>query len=140
VVLADTSAWAWSSKPVYAELRLAFEERLESGEIATCDMVVVELLRSVQSGDEFDVRRDDLGALRRCPIGERQWRRALDVMQELVHRTPLGHRSVRHQDLLIAAAAEAAGLPVLHYDEDYERIAAVTGQPIEWLAPKGSLR
>ena len=60
-------------------------------------------------------------------------------MQELAQRSSLGHRAVKHQDLLIAAAAEAAGLPVLHYDQDFERIAAVTGQPVEWLAPRGSL-
>lgn len=43
-----------------------------------------------------------------------------------------------HPDLLIAAAAEAAGVPILHYDEDYDRIAAITGQPAEWLAPRGT--
>ena len=40
----------------------------------------------------------------------------------------------------IAAAAEAADVVVLHYDDDYDRIAAVTGQATRWLAPKGSLR
>jgi hypothetical protein len=29
---------------------------------------------------------------------------------------------------------------VWHYDEDFDRIAAVTGQPVEWLARKGALR
>jgi hypothetical protein len=43
-------------------------------------------------------------------------------------------------DLLIAAAAEAGGIPVLHYDEDYDRIAAITGQEVRWLASRGSLR
>jgi predicted nucleic acid-binding protein len=47
---------------------------------------------------------------------------------------------VKHPDLLIAAAAEAADVAVLHYDEDYDRIAAITGQPTRWLAPKGTLR
>ena len=36
--------------------------------------------------------------------------------------------------------AEAAGVAILHYDEDYDRIAAITGQPTQWLAPAGSLR
>ena len=44
-----------------------------------------------------------------------------------------------HPDLLIAAAAEAAGMTVLHYDEDYDRVSAITDQPTRWLAPKGSL-
>ena len=46
----------------------------------------------------------------------------------------------KHPDLLIAAAAEAAGVTILHYDEDYDRIAALTGQAVRWLAPRGSLR
>jgi predicted nucleic acid-binding protein len=49
-------------------------------------------------------------------------------------------RSVKHPNLLIAAAAEAADLTVLHYDEDYDRIAEITDQPTRWLAPAGSLR
>ena len=42
--------------------------------------------------------------------------------------------------LLIAAAAEAAGIGVRHYDEDYDRIAAIIGQQVRWLAPRGTLR
>ncbi|MHB8246485.1 MAG: hypothetical protein ACYDGN_14275 [Acidimicrobiales bacterium] len=41
--------------------------------------------------------------------------------------------------LLIAAAAEAAGLVVLHYDRDFELIAEVTGQPVEWVVPAGAV-
>jgi hypothetical protein len=43
------------------------------------------------------------------------------------------------QDLLIAAAAESAGVPVLHYDRHFELIAEVTGQPVRAIAPLGSL-
>jgi predicted nucleic acid-binding protein len=42
-------------------------------------------------------------------------------------------------DLLIAAAAEGEGLVVLHYDADFDRIAAVTGQRSEWVVPAGSI-
>jgi predicted nucleic acid-binding protein len=48
-------------------------------------------------------------------------------------------RSVKHAHLLIAAAAELAGMTLLHYDADYDTIAAVTGQPTRWAAPRGSL-
>jgi predicted nucleic acid-binding protein len=41
-------------------------------------------------------------------------------------------------DLLIAAAAEARNLSVLHYDADFDRIAAVTGQACERTVPAGS--
>jgi hypothetical protein len=42
-------------------------------------------------------------------------------------------------DLLVAAVAELEGAVVWHYDEDFDRIAEVTGQPTEWVAPRGSL-
>ncbi len=49
------------------------------------------------------------------------------------------HRAASPADLLIAAAAEAHHLTLLHYDADFERIAAVTRQPTEWVAEPGSL-
>ena len=42
-------------------------------------------------------------------------------------------------DLLIAAAAEARGLTVLHYDADFDQIADVTGQSCQWIVPAGSV-
>ena len=49
------------------------------------------------------------------------------------------HRAVGLPDLLIAAVAERAGLIVLHYDADYELVAAVTGQAMQWIVPRGSV-
>jgi hypothetical protein len=49
------------------------------------------------------------------------------------------HRSVGIADLLVAACAERARVTLLHYDSDYEHVAAITGQPTEWVAPRGSL-
>jgi predicted nucleic acid-binding protein len=42
-------------------------------------------------------------------------------------------------DLLLAAAAEARNLTVLHYDADFDLIATVTGQSCEWVVPAGSV-
>lgn len=81
-----------------------------------------------------------MNALPDCPIGKEQWERALWVYEQLSAQGGAHRRSVKHADLLIAAAAEAAGVAVLHYDEDYDRIAAITGQPTRWLAKRGSLR
>ena len=41
--------------------------------------------------------------------------------------------------VLIAAAAEARNLVVLHYDADFDRIAAVTSQPTQWVVATGSV-
>ena len=42
-------------------------------------------------------------------------------------------------DLVLAAVAERAQLTVLHYDRDFDHIATLTGQPVEAVAPLGSL-
>jgi predicted nucleic acid-binding protein len=138
--LADTSAWVWSRRRAYPELRHAFDAALVDGELATCDMVRLELLYSARDPVEFAEIRDELAVLPDCPIGKQHWERALSVYEQLSVRGGLHRRSVKHPDLLIAVAAEAAGVAVLHYDEDYDRIAEITGQPTRWLAPAGTLR
>lgn len=110
-----------------------------AGEIGTCAMVMLELLQSVRNGSEFDERREQLRELPQCAIEPPHWTRALDVYRELAHQGGAHQRSVGHQDLLIAAAAESAGVELLHYDEDFDRIAAITGQPTRWIVPRGSL-
>ena len=136
--LADTSAWVWT-RAVGGELRAEFDEAVVDGQVATCDMVRLELLYSTCKATEFTSLRIELDALPNSQIGVEQWKRALEVYERLARQGELHHRAVRHPDLLIAAAAEASGIPVLHYDEDYDRVAAVTGQEVRWLAPCGSL-
>jgi len=102
-------------------------------------MVKLELLYSERNPAEFASLRYELDALPDCPLGVDGWERALEVYAGLASRGGLHQRSARHPNLLIAAAAQAAGVAVLHYDEDYDRIAQVTGQRVEWLAPRGSL-
>jgi hypothetical protein len=48
-------------------------------------------------------------------------------------------RIAQASDLLTAATAELNGLTVLHYDQDYDAIAQVTGQPAMWAVPAGSV-
>ncbi len=138
MALADTSAWVWA-RAVGGELRANFDEAVVDGTIATCAMVKLELLYSTRSTDELGDLRADLGGLPDLPVAAAQWSRALEVYERLAQQGGMHHRSVKHPDLLIAAAAEAAGTLVLHYDEDYDRIAAITGQAVRWLAPCGTL-
>ena len=139
MMLADSTAWIWSRRRAYPELRRWFDERLEADEIATCDQVHLELLAGVHSS-EHDARRRDLDALVTCVITPREWQRALDVQADLAQRGTDNHKGVRPADLLIAAAAEAAGVELLHYDAHFERIQQITQQPMRWLAPQGTLR
>ena len=76
------------------------------------------------------------GALPTLPLTETVASRALDVQHLLARR---GQHRVPVPDLLIAATAEVNGVAVIHYDADYDRIARVTGQPAEWVVPRGSI-
>ncbi len=63
-------------------------------------------------------------------------RRSRQVQRLLASRSQRGRNT---PDLLIAAAAEQAGLTLLHYDADFDLIAKVTGQRCEWVVPAGSI-
>jgi predicted nucleic acid-binding protein len=110
---------------------------IEAGEAATCSIVDLEVLYSVRNFEEHRrTRRRRNLAYTKVPLTEDVFDRALDVQGEL---SKSGRHRVPIPDLLVAAAAEAAGLTVLHYDSDYDTIAEVTGQPVEWVVPRGSL-
>ena len=57
--------------------------------------------------------------------------RAVEILALLADRGQ--HRAPSIPDLIIAATAELAGLTILHLDQDFEVIAAVTGQALERL-------
>jgi len=62
--------------------------------------------------------------------------RAKQVQRHLASKSQRG-RTIPH--LLIAATAEEQRLTVLHYDQDFDKIAKVTGQPCECVVPAGSI-
>jgi predicted nucleic acid-binding protein len=135
--MADTSAWHLSRRR--PDLRASFDKKMLAGSIGTCAMVSLELLKAARNGREFDARRAELRELPQCPIADPEWQRAIYVYRELAHQGGAHQRSVGHADLLIAAAAESSGVELLHYDEDFERIAAITGQPTSWIVPRGTV-
>jgi predicted nucleic acid-binding protein len=68
---------------------------------------------------------------------DEDWHRALDVHGALWRS---GHvRAVGFSDRLIAAVAEREQVTLLHYDSDYDLIAQVTTQPMQWVMPRGAL-
>lgn len=136
VLLADTSAWARAGDPAVIE---RWEAALRDDRLAVCDPVRLELLYSTRSAAEYATRSDQLDALHQVASEAATFRRALEVQRALGEKGGLHHRSVKLIDLLVAAAGELAQVRVWHYDEDFDRIAAVTGQPTEWLAERGSL-
>lgn len=138
--LADTSAWANASrKSAPQAVSDSFDRLLSDREVATCGPVMWELLHSTSNAEEFRERRVDLEHLDQVLMTSADWERALDICQALAEKGGSLHRPPSMPDAMIAVAAERAGLTVLHYDKDFDLIAGVTGQPCEWVAPKGSL-
>lgn len=136
LLLADTSAWHHSAIPKMANL---WRRYLEEDRIATTAPVRLEVLFSAKSARDYESTSRRLDALHQLACGEEAWERASQVQGALAQKGGLHHRSVKTPDLLIAAVAEIAGAVVWHYNGDYDRIAAVTGQPVQWIAGVGSL-
>ena len=136
IELIDTSVCARQAHPA---IKPWWQRQMLAGEIATCEQVKLELLHSARNEVEFEAKRTSLDALPNCPAGADLWRRMIDVYGLLAAVGPQWHRSVKHADLVIAACAEAAGLALVHYDQDFDAIVGVTGQPARWAAPPGSL-
>lgn len=135
LLLADTSAWHRSRHPeVAAEWRRILDDDL----VATTVPIRLEVLFSAQTARDYDAISRELDALRQLPCDAHALQRALDVQRLLAHSRPLHHR-VAIPDLIIAAVAELSGAAVWHYDRDFDRIAAITGQEVVWLAQPGSL-
>lgn len=135
--LADTTVWSKVRHRERPELADWFNAEVKDGRIVTCEPVALELLRSARDAPSFATQSNLLDLLTFCPIGAKEWRRARSVQALLAARAE--HRGVPPQDLLISAAAESSGVPLLHYDHDYDLIAGVTGQGMRWLSPPGSL-
>ena len=119
------------------EVRDVVEPLVLAGQIATCGIVDLELLYSATDPATYDELAVALRAMPRVPVTEAVVDRAIEVQGQLAMTSQ--HRSVPLPDLLIAACAESAGLTVLHYDADYDRIARVTGQSVQWVVPRGSV-
>ena len=130
--LADTSAWNRSDKAfdVWSELAA-------KGDLAVCAPVRLELAYSARGPRDYVLLQDQLAGLPELTIGEAAGVAARETQSALVARGQ--HRGPRPMDLLIAAIARIHGAVVLHYDRHFDAIARVTGQPMEWLARRGSL-
>ena len=114
-----------------------FNAEVEAGRVLVCDLVVLELTRLAPNEDRARDVAGRLDAFDSVPMPSTLWGRAREIQLLL---TPDGdHRRVPPADLLLAAAAEAAGVPLVHYDRDYERVAVVTDLQHRWMVADGSL-
>lgn len=133
--LADTSALVRLRRPTVAAVLAPL---VEAGLVATCGVIEFELGWATRTGAEFDrLRADRDRGYEWLATHDEDWRRALEVQGALWRAGQA--RAVGFPDLLVAAVAERERVTILHYDSDYELIADVTGQPVRWVVPRGTV-
>jgi predicted nucleic acid-binding protein len=134
--LADRSAYTIARRIPAAAARL---RRLAAdGVLATFVTVDLELGYSARDPDEHRGVLRVRGKLVQLACTDDIANRARQVQALLA--TTSQHRVAGVVDLLTAAAAEHYGASLLHYDADFDHIAAVTRQATDWIVPQGTLR
>jgi predicted nucleic acid-binding protein len=135
IYLPDTTVYVLRARhPVVGE---RVERLLAQGRLAACQMTAMEYLNNAQTPKAYEAVWTALHEQRWMDVSPQAMDRAMDVHHQLAGTSQ--HRNFSLPDLIIAATAEVHGATVLHYDADYDRIAEITGQPVEWVADKGSL-
>ena len=139
MLLLDNSAWSLLLSGAMPRVRLnAVVEMLDSQEVATCLPFMLEAGYSTQSAVDLEQSLGRLATLPSVPIDADIEATARKAQGELAR---VGHHRLPPIDLMIAACAHEAGMGVLHYDRDYDRILGLTSLDFEsvWVAPAGSL-
>jgi predicted nucleic acid-binding protein len=128
----DTSVLTRLGDPA---IRAVVEPLASRGRAARAGISDLEVGYSARSAAEWDALLTALDAFDRIETTAEHMARARQVQRMLAAASQRGRKI---PDLLVAAAAESSGRVVLHYDADFDRIAAVTGQRCEWVVPSGS--
>jgi predicted nucleic acid-binding protein len=131
--LLDTSIVSRLGRP---EVRDVIDPLTHAGRIGRAGITDLEVGSGSRNAQEWDQDMADLSVFGLIETTSDHMRRARQVQRLLASRSQRGRKV---PDLLIAAAAEQTGLTLLHYDNDFELIANVTGQICRWVVPAGTI-
>jgi len=131
--LVDTSVLKRLGRPA---VRAVVEPLAAAGLLGRPRICDLEVGYSARTAVEWDSLVAALGAFETVETTADHVRRALQVQRLLAERSQRGRKI---PDLLVAAAAEALDVGVLHYDGDFDLIASITGQQCSWVVPAGSV-
>jgi predicted nucleic acid-binding protein len=132
--LLDTSVLKRLGRP---EVRGVVEPLAAAGRLGRPSICDLEVGYSARNAEEWDRFVEALEVFESVETTAAHVLRALQVQRLLAQRSQRGRKI---PDLLVAAAAEQLDVAVLHYDADFDVIAAVTGQRCEWVVPAGSVQ
>lgn len=131
--LLDTSVVSRLGVPA---VRTVIDPLVDAGRLGRAGITDLEVGYGSRNAREWDQGMADLSVFELVETTADHIRRARQIQRLLASRSQRGRKI---PDLLIAAAAEHAGLTLLHYDTDFDLIARATGQTCEWVVPSGSI-
>ncbi|MHB8241113.1 MAG: PIN domain-containing protein [Solirubrobacteraceae bacterium] len=140
-LLFDNSVWArLLNGRLIGPARERFEAALLADELWSCPPTLLEMRYSARDSEGFAITAKRLHALPHAPLTAEAAAAALTAQAELAAAPGISHR-VKPVDLLVAAIAATKGLGVLHYDHDYDALAAHTSLSFQsvWVAPRGEI-
>ncbi len=135
--LADTSAWMQARRdPRARDLLLGAIER---GDICWCWPVRYELTVDARGPEGIAIVKSTLDGLREIPVDRAVQRAILATMRELASTGSHGAHRFPLTDLAVAAAAQDAGIGVLHFDQHLERLGDRLGVESHWISDPASI-
>jgi predicted nucleic acid-binding protein len=132
-VLADTSAWMQARRDVAARnLLLA---AIEHGDVHWCWPVRYELMVDARDHEDIAAVERSLEGLREIPVDRTVQRTIFSAMREMAASGSHGSHRFALTDLAVAAAAQTAGVEILHFDRHFERLSSQFGVTASWISP-----
>jgi len=132
-VLADTSAWMQARRDV--SVRNLLLGAIERGDVHWCWPVRYELMGDARGRDEIAAVERSLEGLREISVDRTVQRNVFSAMRELAASGSHGSHRFPLADLTVAAAAQTAGVEILHFDRHFERLSSHFGVTACWTSP-----
>jgi len=132
LVLADTTVWVHYLRGGNPEVKDRIVPLILENRLATADIIIMELLRGVNSEKNFQILHDDLVALPRLVMDAATWELAWKSGYQLRNtgvNVPLA-------DTLIAVIAVQYGCLLLHSDKHFSMLSDTLGLRQEMLIPR----
>jgi predicted nucleic acid-binding protein len=131
-VLMDTSAWIQARREDRArDLLLGAIER---GEVRWCWPVRYELMVDAREAEGIAAVEQALESLHEVPVDRSVQRAVLAIMRELAAVGSHGAHRLPLTDLTVVAAAQRAGIGVVHFDRHLERLGQHLAVEAHWLS------
>jgi predicted nucleic acid-binding protein len=132
LVLADPSAWMQARRePKARDLLLSAIGR---GDVCWCWPVRYELMVDARASEGIAAIERTLEGLREIPVDRGVQRGVLATMRELAAAGSHGAHRFPLTDLAVAAAAQDAGIGILHFDQHLERLGDHLNVAAYWIS------